>query len=562
MRNRAHLIGSAAYLAAVIACGGSDPAVPAARFANQPIVWNVDDHTDTRVTPPAGAGAAFINLDFYSRSFQRPLIEGLALRRAQRARGANALDELPDSTWFTNRIGRQTLTPEQVGTGPLEHDSPEAFKPWTVRSTKYGGAASGLIITDVRGVKYMLKFDSVGLPEVVTGADVVANRLLWACGYHVAEDRVVYFQPEDLVLAPHAMIKNQLGEDRKPFGTDDLAHQLAQLDRTPDGRIRAIASRWIAGTTLGPTTDEGVRRDDPNDRIPHELRRDLRGAFAIFEWLDSPDFNLSNAIDVLVTDPRDASRHFVEHYRLDFDSALAGLAAVDHSMRVGYVNSFDWLAVLADTFTFGFNGRPWQHPAAPKLRGVSGAFTADHFDPGAWKPNLPVAPFDASDRFDQFWGAKIVARFTREQIHAAVEAARYTDPRAVEYLTDTLVARQRAVVAYWLSQVAPLDAVSVTDRGLCFDDLAIRYGLAPASATRYVLTSRDRAGRQDAQTAVAAVANGSTCAGMPALALGHRDDYTIVEIVTTRPGSARTMYVHVARNPVTHRPRVIGIWRV
>jgi len=557
VRNRFHLVSGPTCLAALIACG--DPlALPAARFANQPIVWKVDDHGDTRATPTELA--ALIDYDFYSRSFQRPLIEGLALRRSQRARGVNAVDEVPDSTWFTNRIGRQTLSPEQVGSGPLEHAGPEAFKPWTVRSSKYGGATPGLIITDARGVKYLLKFETAGMPEVQSGAEAVASRLLWACGYNVPEDRVVYFRSEDLVLAPDAVVKNALGQYRERFGHDDLARELARLDRTADGQIRALASRWIAGTTLGSTADTGVREDDPNDRIPHELRRDLRGAYAIFEWLDLVDLQIGNAIDVLVTDPRDASRHFVEHYRVDFDSSLGTMAATNHALRIGYANLFDWRAMLADTVSFGLDDRPWEGRAAPKLRGVSPAFTADHFDPGAWKPDIPVAPFDGSDRFDQFWGAKIVARFTREQIRAAVEAGRYSDPRAIEYLTDTLVARQRAVVSFWFSRVNPLDGVIVDDRGVCFDDLAIHYGLASAGATRYHLTSRDRAGRSIGQASVAAAASGSTCVAMLPLAVDRRDDYTIIEIVTTRPGAYRTMYVHVARR--TGKQRVIGIWRV
>jgi hypothetical protein len=558
VRTTTSLLGCT-FLVTLFACG-DPPAIPRARFANQPIVWKVDDHNNTEAKP--ANVAPLTDLDFYRRSFQRPLIQGLEVPRPRRAEALNALDDVPDSTWFTNRIGRQTLTPEQIATGPLEHDSPEASKPWTVVSSKYGGIAPGLIITDGKGEKYLLKFETAGMPELESGADVVANRLLWAAGYNVPEDRVVYFAPEDLVLAPDAHVKNEQGGNRRKLDRDELGSELAPLDKGPDGKIRAIASRWIDGTTLGPTADTGVRKDDPNDRIPHELRRDQRGAYAVISWLDNTDLPLSNAIDVLVADPADSGRHFVKHYRLDFDSSLAAQAATKHDPRVGFTHAFDWRASGLDTITFGIMSRPWMGRAAPSLRGVSPLFTADHFDPKAWKSDIPVAAFSDSDRFDQFWGAKIVARFTREQIRAAVEQGRYTDPRAVDYLTDTLVARQHAVVSYWFSQVSPLDAVRVDERGLCFDDLAIARGLAPAIETRYSVTSRDRAGKQIGATgAASAASDGSTCVSTLPLS-ADRDGYTIVELVTTRPGSNLTMYVHVARDPGTGQPRVIGVWRV
>ena len=54
------------------------------------------------------------------------------------------------------------------------------------------------------GERYMLKFDAPDAPELESGTHVVVNRLLWACGYHVAEDQIVFFSERDLVLAPGA----------------------------------------------------------------------------------------------------------------------------------------------------------------------------------------------------------------------------------------------------------------------------------------------------------------------------------------------------------------------
>jgi len=46
--------------------------------------------------------------------------------------------------------------------------------------------------------------------------------------------------------------------------------------RRSDGTYRVIASRELPGKIKGGFTFYGMRKDDPNDLIPHEHRRDLR----------------------------------------------------------------------------------------------------------------------------------------------------------------------------------------------------------------------------------------------------------------------------------------------
>jgi hypothetical protein len=209
--------------------------------------------------------------------------------------------------------------------------------------------------------------------------------------------------------------------------------------------------------------------------------------------------------------------------------------------------------------TGGLLGRAWDHRSATGLRGV-GLFDAAHFDPGTWKPDYPVyAPFLVADRIDKFWGAKILIRFTRDQLHAIVATGQLSDPRAVEYLTDTLVARQRATAAYWFARVNPLDRFAAAADQLCFDDLAIAYRFADAATTRYRVTRYDRHARELGAADARPGAGGKTCAAL-ALA-GDGDGYTVVRIATTRPGFTGATFAHVARDPASGAPRVIGIWR-
>ncbi len=548
------------WLACLVACG-ADSTLPPARFANREPVRVVDDRQDVPVAP---ADRPFMpDLYAYDGIIHRRLIRTLELHRQQRAVGVNALDEVPDSTWFTNRIGVRDLTPDEVRNGPLTTESPELHLPWTIHSTKVGGTTVGLIIKDARGIKYMLKFDGKGSPDTETGTHVAVNRLLWAAGYNVAEDQIVYLRPADLVIGPDAMHRRLDGGTDGHLDRAELDRELAAVEHQPDGRIRALASRWIDGTTIGGHPAEGVRDDDPNDRIPHELRRDLRGAYAIFAWLDHVDVQEGNYVDSWQTDPADRTRHYVVHYLIDFGKSLGAMGLLGSDWRQGHVYEFDLADMLVTIATFGLADESWRHRemSPPPTVGLYDAIT---FEPDRWHQDFPAyVPFLNADRFDKFWGAKIVARFTPAQIRAAVDAGQFHEPRAVSYLVDTLVARQRKTAAYWYARVAPIDHVAESGGDLCFDDLAITEGYAGAALTRYTIAAYDWDGRSIAMSReVTAEAGGRTCARQAALApVSDAGGYTILRIVTSRPDFTGETDVHVAREPGTGAPRVIGIWR-
>jgi hypothetical protein len=42
-----------------------------------------------------------------------------------RAKNINTIDEVPDSSWFTNRIGATTITPEQITRGAIVGPPPD-----------------------------------------------------------------------------------------------------------------------------------------------------------------------------------------------------------------------------------------------------------------------------------------------------------------------------------------------------------------------------------------------------------------------------------------------------
>lgn len=566
MRTRTLLVGGIA----LVACASTRD-FPAARFANRPAVGIVDDRRD--VPRPPAKITMYGQLDPFDTSIQRPLERTFELPRDRRALGVNSLDQVPDSTWFTNRVSARVLTPDEIRNGPLTIESPELHKPWTVTGRKFGGTTVGYIINDARGLKYLIKFDSPEYPEVETGTHVTVNRLLWAAGYNVPEDQIAYVRPNELVMSPDATVKDPFGSTLKQLTRGSLDRALAKVAHEPDGRIRVLISRWLDGQVLGGHPHEGVREDDPNDRIPHELRRDLRGALPIFAWVDHVDLLPSNFVDTWVADPVYPTRHYVMHYLLDFGMSLGVMAMKNNDTRRGYVYRIDLVNMFTELLSLGLDDRVWERAHGRTLRGVSDSFESATFDPGKWVPDFPYVPFEMADRFDMYWGAKIVSQFSRAQIAAAVDAGRFSDPNASAYLVDTLLERQRKTVAYWFRQVNPVDNFALDARGsLCFDDLSIKNTLVRAPLTHYTIVARDHSGRSLGQGVdVVADPSGRTCTPAVALAADH-DGYTIVEITTTRAQFRGTTLVHLARRgvamnhgeaeePQESQTSVIGVWR-
>jgi len=534
-------------LALVTACGASSPIGPV-RFANAPAVWKVDDRQNVPETPKTND---YLRASYYVESFYRLARRHLRAERDRRALGTNALDEVPDSTWFTNR---KNLTPEDISLGPLP-DTPERYFPWTIKSGKSGGKEIGFIAEDSRGEKFVLKFDPATSPEIETAADAITARLLWAVGYNAASDHVVYFKRSDLRVAPDA--QSTIGLRKVPITEASLDEHLAKIAHDSEGKLRGIASMYIKGKPIGGAPRAGVRKDDPNDLIPHEHRRDLRGLAVFFAWLSHTDVKEDNTVDAWQEDPADSSIHYVTHYLIDFGWALGADAWATKDPSVDYRYVLDFEETLASIFSLGLTRETWEGRIKPSYRGV-GIYAAEDYKPGEWKPTMPSqTSLLLADAVDKAWASRILIKLTRDQISAAVAAGRLTDPVAERYLIDTIIARQRMTAAYWFKRASPLDDFTVSGGKLCFTDLAIHYDLTKAP-TRFTVYGYDATGKLLSTTPAAADKQGKACTASLPLAPGG-DRYTIFRIQNSR--SVPPAQVHVANDPAG-APRVIGIQRL
>lgn len=408
---------------------------------------------------------------------------------------ADPFDGVVNSTWFVNRNQVDPLTPEEVFRGPQRSEGPDQSGPVKVWALKTSGITPGFWIIDAKGDRYILKFDPPSNLEMNSAAEVISSNLFWTAGYYVPENYVFFLDPSKLELDDDddlefkALEGDSLVEyDMVPDDADERQltlevfrrHFVDQRPRMPDGTIRVMASRFLSGRPKGGFAWDGTREDDPNDVVPHQHRRDLRGLYVLAAWLNHVDVKEGNMLDMFIARPSeddDAPRiGYLRHHLQDLGSTLGSGSAHPHNPRHGTEYDLDTPAIGVRLVTFGLYRRPWQDmPLDPPTHPATGYYSIENFDPSDWRSNIIVPAFVNRTPRDGYWGAKIVMSFTDEQLEAAVRAGRYSDPAAAAYVLKGLKERRDATGRYWFAEVSPLDAPRIDGGALVFDDLWRRH---------------------------------------------------------------------------------------
>jgi hypothetical protein len=420
--------------------------------------------------------------DFVANTFA-----DLGERHDVRARNVNTIDEVPDSSWFVNRIGRAGLSTAQLVRGPDRYES-LSLDGWKVSGPKGSGLQPGFRMTDPSGHLYQIEFDPPTNPEMATGAEIIGTAFYHAFGYNTVEVYVAELDPEAIEILPTARIMDPLIGERRRMTRRDVDDVLRRGARLANGRYRVLASRFAEGTPLGNFRYYGTRPDDPNDIIPHEDRRELRAARVFGAWLNHDDSRGVNSLDMLHTD---GSRKFVKHYMFDFGSIMGSGTVFAQRHRAGNEYILEWAPGWRTLATLGLYTRDWMHIDYPDVPSSVGRFEAQSFDPARWRPEYPNTAFDNMRADDAFWAARIVSRFTPADIRAIVEKARYSDPLATEYVTATLAERRQRVLRTWLTAVTPVVDVALSADGeLTFRNAAVESGVASPVERYHVRWSR------------------------------------------------------------------------
>jgi hypothetical protein len=390
--------------------------------------------------------------DIAKNSLGRPLARVFDPPRLLRRLTANEMQALNvdehdqvrlPSTWWQPRVGFRTVTPEQMLRGPGSGKGPAPGR-WTVTKAKTQGLTPGFQIKDRNGDKFLIKFDPPKFPEMASGAEVIGTYLFWAAGYNVPDNALATFRPESLDIDDKATYTDVMGH-KKQFDRKHLDDMLTKVAKRRDGSFRCLASRFLEGKPLGPFSYDGRRKDDPEDLVPHERRRELRGLWAVAAWTNHADIRGPNSLDMWVTEN---GRSFVRHYLIDFGSVLGSSAVWSRSPATGTEYYLDFNVVFPTILTLGLIPHAWEAGYDPQIPSV-GAVEASAFDPITWRPDYPNPAFDERHERDVRWGARIVGAFTDDQIRAAVKAAQYTDARATEYLTHVLIQRRDKIARAW-----------------------------------------------------------------------------------------------------------------
>ena len=447
------------------------------------------------------------------------------------AENVNTLGEVPDSSWFTNRMSRRTMSISELLRGPNQTDGPDTFHPWTVISAKSEGITPGFTIRDHTGEMYFVKFDPLGHAQLATSAEVICTKFFHAFGYHVPENHIARIRLQDLEIGPKARITDEKGLKRKMVFRD-LEAIFLKIPRLADGSVQALASRRLPGEPLGPFQYRGTRSDDANDIFPHQQRRELRGLRLFAAWLNHDDAPSINTLDMYL---RQGEMGYVKHHLIDFGSCLGSGTIKIQSRRAGNEYLAEWGPILKSAFTLGIWDRSWRKVSYPEYPSI-GRFEADYFNPARWRPEYPNPAFQRMQPEDAFWAVRIMMRFNDEAIRAIVQAGQLKDPSAESYLVETLIKRRDKIVRQSLAQIDPLAnfQVKLTPDAsrLEFVDLRLEAGLPATTGYEYVWF---RFNNQDGT--MSPLTNRQSIAATSIPVPQEDSEYLVAEIQSIREGS-------------------------
>ena len=505
----------------------------------------------------------------------RPVARFFAVDPAGVATNVNSVDEVPDSAWFTNRIGSlratEAMTPEGIVRGPcadraIDPDAPDGA--WVIDRGNLAGESPGFDVRVAGLGRFTLAVDTARQPERATGAAAIASRLYHAAGYFTPCASVVHVRPSIFKLTPGLTITTEGGAPRA-LDAAALAQILASAP-SRSGLVRLVASRALPGQTLGPFRYEGTRSDDPNDVVAHEDRRDLRGARVLAAWLDHGGASEQSTRDTWIAEY--AYRAFswpgvVHHYQVGLADCFGREADSEAaSRRLGHANSVDLAQGMRDFLTLGIPERSWDRARRSADGDIFGYFSERDFEPQSYQGDHPNPAFTRMIEGDGAWAARAIARFTPDLVEAAVRAGDFTLARHTEALVEQLLLRQKAVLRRYFSKLSSITDARTSGEDLCGKDLArsTETFVAPAFSYR----ARVYAGAELAQRTspvVRAGAGGEVCLTVPHVADdGGAPDaaasrYVVVDILNgVAPGPLR---VHLYDLGPRRGFRLVGIER-
>lgn len=539
-------------------------------FPGRPVAWAEHDDLHVPGRPAANRVARLFATMVLRDSLANEIDRVLALETRRPAEDVNAADEVPCSTWFCARNHLTPLSIDELLAGPSEASPPRP--PLRIVAGKDEGITPGFEVVDAAGTRMLLKLDPRGHLGMVTGSELVAQRIFHAAGYNVPGAFRVDITDGDLTVDPHATFR-LYGVEKRPLTQARVAALLAGAARLPDGRLRAVAVPWIRGDVLGPYDVIGRRKGDPNDRIPHEHRRSLRANWVLFNWLSVLDPGANNTLDSYVAE---GGRRFVRHYIIDFGASFGSANTHLQGLHSNAERTLEVGRTLASLVLLGFYQRPFQEERREWEDFVTrypaiGHYPAETYDPDEYRSTITLPTHVRMTARDAYWGAKLVTSFSDAQLTALVDAAGIPG-RDAQYLAHALRIRRDIIGRRYMRAVTATERPEVSADGgsVCFTDLAVQRGYAHPREVRHATVVTDGLGRRLASTTVHPDDNGRACVAFAASGTsgrgpqngtggGDATPYRIVELratfeeTTATPAGADPKATRAARASKTAR---------
>lgn len=476
-------------------------------------------------------------------SARYPLVDFMDPRRIPRSQDVNAADELPASSWYTPRLGAKNISTRELLEGPSKIGPPQA--PLQVIKAKKGGNALGFVVKDKRGHKYLLKFDTSDFPGLQSAVNLITNRLFWGFGYHVPEDFVFHFKPEDLSVAPDSGV------------TQDAMDDILTLSASPDeeGSYRVTASLYLSGKILGPIAQRGTRKGDRNDTIPHQNLRILRALRVFSAWLDHSGIRSDNSLDVY---EGEEGQGRTVHYLLDFGEALGAHGAERGRAWDGFEHFFSYQDTLRGYLRFGFPLKPWEKIGFDR-QDPRGSFEAEKFELENWRETTQFMPIRHAQPDDDYWAAKVIGAVTREQLEALAEASGYPDAEYRKFVVEALLKRREKIFQKVFSRVSALESSGLKNGALQVEDRA-KILLGETEVKKYRVTIFNRNHRKMEKTFWIESKNPQFEVMITPEMLSRGKGYLRVEIMSSSAGreAERPAEFHIRRS-ADGSARLVGI---
>ena len=300
-----------------------------------------------------------------------------------RAQNVNTIDEVPDSSWFTNRIGARPMSVDGAVRGPLESTGRRPAR-WTVIRAKTAGPPR--VHGPGRGRRdLVLSVRPADNPEAATGAVVVANKLFWALGYYQVENHLTTLRstsshrPEgarhDAVRRPRPL-RQATTSTRSSTGASGTP--TAPTGWSPAALLPGTGARRL------PLLRHASRR--PERRRPARAPARAARAQVFGAWTNLTDMKAGNTLDTLITEN---GRGVVRHYLQDVGSTF-GIGANGRTTPTRATSTSTKGARAEAAAHLGFYLRPWQTMPLRREPAI-GRFQGDAFD-----PNVEAADADGA----------------------------------------------------------------------------------------------------------------------------------------------------------------------